>query len=500
MAAVTVAPHPGIVEESNLQENSSAQRVNGANGAYQAGVEQGPDDVIILGGGVAGLACGLELARHGWRVTVLEKAGEVGGLARTVQHAGYRFDIGGHRFHSHNPRLLRWLQELLGAELLRVKRRSHIYLQGQYVRYPLQFPEALRIFGPRQLLAVLGSYMAARWQQRHAATGPTTFEEWVVRRFGRALFDVYFRPYTEKVWGIPCHDLSADWAAQRITLPDLPATIRRALVGGRRPPPTIVSDFYYPQHGFGMISTRMAEALLRLGGRIVTGATVNALTPGKDAYSVSYQTQSSSGQVSAPRVISTIPINALLRALPSDPLAPADVGLDYRDLICIFLIIDREQVSRDHWTYFPQPELIFGRIHEPGNWSKAMTPPGMTSLVAEIFTGREEETWRMNDEELATTTVGQLQALGLLTAASVVDWRVLRVRNAYPVYRVGYAGKLRDAQRALQHYPRLHLVGRTGAFRYMNSDGVLEDALALVDWLIGQTPRRVDVGARYVVP
>ena len=482
-----------------MPEYNGAQQPNGANGAYHNHLPQAQEAFVILGGGVAGLASGLELARRGRAVTILEQAGEVGGLARTVNHKGYRFDIGGHRFHSDNPRLLRWLQELLGDDLLRVSRRSHIYLQGQYVTYPLQFPGALRIFSPRQLMRVLGSYAAARSPQR-VATAAVSFEDWVVQRFGHALYKIYFQPYTEKVWGIPCHQLSADWAAQRISLPDLFTTIRRTLYAGRRPPATIVSEFYYPRYGFGMIPTRLAQALLNGGGQIITGATVRSVTPCAGGYSVSYETKSERRQISAGRVISTIPLNALLRALPPDPQAPADVGLDYRDLICVFLAINQPRVSRDHWTYFPQRDLLFGRTHEPGNWSKAMAPPGMTSLVAEIFTGRDEPTWQAADDTIAAQTVAELQALGFLSAGSVVDWRVLRVKNAYPIYRLGYKDDLARTREYLQQFPGLHLVGRTGAFRYLNSDGVIEDVLALVDWLSGQAPAHVDIGEHYVVP
>lgn len=482
-------------------------RENGHNGTGQPRQEP----VIILGGGVAGLATGLELRRRGWPVTILERADKVGGLARTVVHDGFRFDVGGHRFHSHNPRLLRWLKELLGDDLLRVPRRSHIYLQGQFIPYPLQFPQALGIFSPLQLGRVLGSYLAAQARRAVAPHEAASFEEWVVRRFGRALYEIYFKPYTEKVWGIPCDRLSADWAAQRISLPSLLAAVRRALWAGRRPPPTIVSEFYYPRYGFGMIPERMAQEVRRLGGEIITRATVTELRPSGPGYAVRYKRGGSMECVEGGRVVSTIPLGALLSALPGEGTeisstkttgnsTPAEFdSLDYRDLICLFLAVDRPQVSRDHWTYFPQPELVFGRTHEPRNWSAALAPEGMTSLVAEIFTGRSEATWQEADEALAQKAIDQLESLGFLPEGSVTEWRVLRVPNAYPLYRIGYADELQHIHRRLGRFPRLHLVGRTGAFRYLNSDGVIEDAFALVDWMCGLTSERADVSADYVV-
>lgn len=463
--------------------------------------------MIIIGGGVAGLATGLELRRRGWPVTILERAGEVGGLARTVVHDGFRFDIGGHRFHSHNPRLLRWLQDLLGDDLLRVPRRSHIYLQGQFIPYPLQFPQALSIFSPLQLGRVLGSYVVAQARGVLAPQEAASFEEWVVRRFGRALYEIYFRPYTEKVWGIPCDRLSADWAAQRISLPSLLATVRRALWAGRRPPRTLVSEFYYPRQGFGMIPERMAEEVTRLGGEIITEATVTAVRPTGPSYVVRYERGGRTESVEGAHVVSTIPLGALLAALSGESAngsakttPAAFASLDYRDLICLFLAVDRPRVSRDHWTYFPQPELVFGRTHEPRNWSAALAPEGMTSLVVEIFSGRGEATWQKADETLARKAVDQLEALDFLPRGSVVEWRVLRVPNAYPLYRTGYAEELQRVRRRLQRFPRLHLVGRTGAFRYLNSDGVIEDAFALVDWMCGLSGERVNVSAEYSVP
>ncbi len=482
-----------------MSSSNRPPNVNGAGGPDRIRSSGHAHDVAILGGGVAGLASGLELARRGWRVTVLERGSEVGGLARTIEHGDFRFDIGGHRFHSHNARVLRWVQALLGDDLLRVERRSHIYLQDRYVSYPLQFPGALRIFSPRQLLRVLSSYAAARWRQRWSGSDARSFESWVVQRFGRELFEIYFRPYTEKVWGIPCSELSADWAAQRITVPNLAQTVRRTLAPGRRPPPTLISSFYYPRYGFGMIPARIAQALQEAGGRLLTGATVTGIQPHEGAYTITYQTEDGERDLRAGQVISTLPLDVLLRALPPDPVAPAGAGLDYRDLICVFLAIDQPQVSRDHWTYFPQRELTFGRTHEPGNWSAAMTPAGMTSLVAEIFTARNEEIWQWADDTIAKQTISQLATMRRLSPARVVDSRVLRVKNAYPLYRIGYEAKLQQARSYLAQFPGLHLAGRTGAFRYLNSDGVLEDVLALVDWLAGNAPRRSDVYEQYVV-
>lgn len=457
--------------------------------------------VLVLGGGIAGLATALELLRRGLAVTLLEKSKEVGGLARTYLQGDFRFDLGGHRFHSRNPMVLRWVQDLLGDDLLVVPRRSRIWLQGKFVNYPIQFPNALTIFTPPQAVKILLSYLMAA--ARRNGYGPdVSFEDWVVRRFGRALYEVYFKPYTEKVWGIPCTELSADWAAQRISLPNLAETVRRGLVRGKNVPATIISEFHYPRRGFGMIPERMAQEIRRLGGEIRTGVDILTVKPEADGFTATYRLDGETCTAQADRLVSSIPLDALLRALPPETGAPevlANYSLRYRDIICLFLAINKPQVSPDSWTYFPQKELLFGRTHEPRNWSKEMAPPGMTSLGLEVFTSQGEPTWSLGDDVLVERAVRELAQIGWLRPEEVVQHWVVRVKYAYPVYDIGYADRLRQVKEWLKRWPRLHLVGRTGAFRYMNSDGVIEDALALADFITQRKQEHVDVSAGYRV-
>lgn len=465
-----------------------------------------PDEhIILLGGGIAGLVTALELARRGRRVTVIEKDKKVGGLARTLVHGDFRFDIGGHRFHSHKPEIIGWIKELMGPDLLRVPRISHIHLQGKFVDYPIRFPNALSIFSPPQAARVISSYAAAAVRHRlNGHTPDVSFEDWVVRRFGRAMYDVFFGPYTEKVWGIPCTQLSADWAAQRISLPSLSEALKRALIPGAEPPPTIISHFWYPRQGFGMIPDRMQQEIERLGGRVLTGAGVTALQPEPEGrWQIIIQEEGGAQTLTADRIISSIPLNLLLRALPAPSGAHAierDFQLVYRDMILLFLALDLPRVSEDSWTYFPQPSLLCGRTHEPRNWSEEMAPAGFTSLAAEVFTSRGEPTWNMPDDQLIARALQDFEKIGFLKPGRLHDAWVLRVPFAYPVYYIGYADKVRAVKDFLNtRFPSLHLVGRTGSFRYMNSDGVIEDALALTNFLTGQQSEYVDVSKDYKV-
>lgn len=448
-------------------------------------------DMIILGGGIAGLAVGYELARRGYQVTVLEKNTHAGGLARTLVFDGYRFDIGGHRFHSNNEDVVNWLRDLMGADLLQVPRLSHIRMGEKYIRYPLQFPGALKTFDPLTAVQVLLSYAWAKikpLQEPHH-----TFEDWVIHRFGRKLYEVYFKPYTEKVWGIPTTELSAMWAAQRISLPSLAATVMRALIPGRTPPPTIIDRFYYPREGFGMITDRLQEEIEARGGKVITDAAVTGVDPSSGM--VTYTHDGAAHEVTGATIISTIPLSLLLRMLPAESGAPAvadSYELEYRDLIIVDLALKRDQVSTDSWTYFPDPKLIFGRTHEPKNWSAEMVPsPDVTSLAVEIFTTRGEPVWEMTDDAIIAKVVEQMNAIGWLNSSDFIKGWVLRVPYGYPVYRVGYQVHLQRVLDFLNRWDNLHLVGRTGSFKYMNSDGVIEDVFRLMGDLFPDEKQRV---------
>lgn len=449
-------------------------------------------DFAVLGGGIAGLTAARELLRRGYRVTLLERAPVVGGLARTLELRGFRFDIGGHRFHSNNPAVLDWLRALLGDDLLSVPRTSHIHLNGRYVDYPLTFPDALTAFTPPQAAHMLASYGRARLL-RHGRDD-RSFEDWVVNRFGREMYRHFFQPYTEKVWGIPCDALSAAWAAQRIGIPSLARAVKQAFFPPDIAPATAVSRFYYPRYGFGMIPVALADDIARRGGAMLTQAIPQRLEPAAGGWRVCWRPAASGERpvtLYARRVVSTIPLGALLRLLPDAPTP----DLAYRGLIGVFLALDRPRVSADSWTYFPDPALLFGRTHEPKNWSPAMVPhPDMTSLGVEIFAGRDDAVWRQSDAALLARVVTQLSGLGWLRPEEVIHGRVLRVPHAYPIYRVGYEQTLTAVLAWLARFAGLHLVGRTGSFRYMNSDGVIEDVFRFLNGLglstaVGELPK-----------
>lgn len=451
-------------------------------------------DAVILGGGLSGLVCALELQRRGVSVSIVEQAAIPGGLARTLEHEGHRFDLGGHRFHSNNPDVVAWLEYLLPDDLLVVQRQSRIRLAGDFVDYPLQLPGALSAFPLHHSFRMATSYLAAR-----ATNGPgadVTFEDWVVRRFGRALYEAFFRPYTEKVWGLPCHEISADWASQRIGLPSLGRALRQVLLPREERLPTSATEFLYPRRGFGMIADAVVAELVSGGARLLTSTRPLAIRSGSSEVEVDVArptgvTETLRGEW----LISTIPPSALVPLLrgddPTDGRSVGTGALEYRDLICLFVEIDRPRVSTDHWTYFPDRSLLFGRTHEPKNWSSEMVSrEDRTSLVIEVFASRGDEVWRLDDGTLAQRCAAQLAAIGFIPEGSVIGSRVIRVPFAYPLYRVHYRETIAAFHAITAKVPRLCLAGRTGTFRYMNSDGVIENAFEVVD-AIAPAPLRV---------
>jgi len=439
-------------------------------------------DYVVLGGGVAGLTIGREIARAGRSVIVVERGATVGGLARTFRRDGYSFDLGGHRFHSNNPDVVGWLKTLMGDDLLRVDRRSRIHLSGRFIDYPLRLTQATRAFGAvnavRGGLSYLGAAVTNHRQQA------VTFEDWVTRRFGRVLYEIYFKPYTEKVWGLRCDQLSADWAAQRISVPNLADTVRGAMFPPKNPAPTAIRQFYYPRLGYGTISDRLADAIAADRQDVWTSTSLASLRfRGAEA---EVEVRDAAGKVRVVRcghVISTIPLDTLLGAMSREPgiaEVAADARLAYRGLVLVYLGVAKAQLSPDSWTYFPSPELLFGRTHEPKNWSAAMVPgPDVTSLALEIFSSPGEPAWESPDADLVERAVGELIELGWLRRGDVTRSWVLRAPNAYPVQDIGYRDRLARVRTALNRFPQLRLVGRTGAFSYMNVDGVVEDCFRL---------------------
>ncbi len=437
--------------------------------------------VVIIGAGPAGLAAAYELARLQLPARVFERDLDVGGLARTVEHQGYRFDIGGHRFFTKSRLVADMWRDILGGELLLRERLSRIYYSGRFFDYPLKPWRALVALGPWETLRIAASYAVA---QAAPSRDERTFEQWIVNRFGRRLYEVFFKTYTEKVWGIPCSQIDAAWAAQRIKNLDLWAAVRSALPGGRRRGgeqiTSLIERFHYPRLGPGQMWRRCRDLAAAAGVPTTTGAQVLGVhrgggRAGEPAMAVTVRHRDgASERVPAAHVISSMPIGELLAIL--DPPPPAEVvaagrRLRYRDFLTVLLIVRRGRLFPDNWIYIHAPEVRVGRVQNFKNWSPDLVPDdATTSLGCEYFLSRQDPLWHEADASLIELAGRELAAIGLIDARDVAGGAVVRSAKAYPVYDPTYREALTTIRAYLETVPELSLVGRNGQHRYNNQD------------------------------
>jgi len=430
-----------------------------------------PGSVIIIGAGPAGLTAAYELVKHGVPPLVLEQADKVGGLARTETYKGYRFDIGGHRFFTAVDEVRELWQEVLGEDFRQVSRLSRIFYNGRFFPYPLSIAVTLRNLGPLESFRILCSYLKVRLSP---GGREESFEEWVTARFGRRLYRMFFKSYTEKVWGIPWSEIRADWAAQRIRDLSLVTVVAHALFGVRGVK-TLIDAFHYPRLGPGQMWERFREAVEEGGGRIQLGTPIVAINRrGSRVVSATIGQGERIREVAADHVISSMPIGCLLKSLR--PEAPAEVlwaadGLKYRDFIVVPLIINKADLFPDNWIYIHTPEVRVGRIQNFKNWSEDMVPDrSKTCLGMEYFCTRGDDLWRMGDAELIALATRELEALGLAAASDVEDGHVVRQPEAYPVYNTEYHRHLGVIREYLTGFENLQVIGRNGMHRYNNQD------------------------------
>ncbi|HEX5633121.1 MAG TPA: FAD-dependent oxidoreductase, partial [Gemmatimonadales bacterium] len=383
--------------------------------------------VLVAGGGPAGLTAGLELVRAGVPVAVHEASDAVGGIARTETYRGYRFDIGGHRFYTKVPEVERVWHDLLGGELLRVQRLSRIFYEGRYYAYPLQLPNVVRNLGVVESARMTASYLRARLQP---ASPEETLEDWVVNRFGDRLYRTFFKTYTEKVWGLPCHVIRADWAAQRIRGLSFTRAVSHALFRSGRTT-SLVGEFLYPRLGPGQMWERAAAVIAAAGGAVHRGSRVVELHhDGRRVTSATVEGMEGRRTFPVSDVISSMPLPALVRALtpaPDSGALDAAARLRFRDFLIVVLIVNRPDVFPDNWLYIHSPDVRVGRVQNFKNWSAAMVPdPGTTSLGMEYFCSADDDVWRRDDAELIRMATAEVDSLGLVPAGAVVDGCVIR--------------------------------------------------------------------------
>jgi protoporphyrinogen oxidase len=448
---------------------------------------------VVIGAGPAGLTAAFELSRLGLPAIVLEADAAVGGLSRTVRYGDYRFDIGGHRFFTKVEEIQEIWEEILGEDLLSRPRMSRIFYEGRFFEYPLRPLNALRGLGAFETLRVLASFLRA---QILPHPEERSFEQWVTNRFGRRLFEIFFKSYTEKVWGMSCSRIDAEWAAQRIRNLDLATAIRSALLGrsgGGEVVKTLIDRFHYPRLGPGMMWERLRDLLVAGGVPTLTGAEVVAVHHRDDRIEAVTVRREGGGEerVLGAHFLSSMPIRDLVHALrpapPATLLAAAD-RLHYRDFLTVALVVDAPDLFPDNWIYVHSPSVRVGRIQNFKNWSPDMVPDaGRTTLGLEYFVQEGDDLWTATDAELLDLGRRECAALGLVDPSRVVDGAVVRVRKAYPVYDDGYRDALHEIRAHLGKFANLQLIGRNGQHRYNNQDHSMVTGLAAARNLAGES-------------
>jgi protoporphyrinogen oxidase len=464
-------------------------------------------DVLVVGAGPAGLTAAYHLSKNSkLRVHVIEADPRyVGGISRTESYKGFLFDIGGHRFFSKSREIEALWREILPDDFLDRPRKSRILYRGRFYSYPLRGLEALRNLGVTESVLCVLSYLKARAFPRRMVR---SFHDWVANQFGERLFGIFFKTYTEKVWGMSCDELSADWAAQRIKGLDLGAAIRNALgvhlPKGARPAAgqsvikTLIDSFRYPRKGPGMLWEEAARKIRARGVSLTQGAAATRFE--WDVTQERWQVQVGHGGavISARHVISSAPLREVVATtFPRPACAGLAQKLGYRDFLTVALILDRTDLDfDDNWIYIHEPGVRVGRIQNYRSWSEEMVPDkDRVCLGLEYFCFEGDGLWSSSDEDLVQLAARELQALGIARSGAVLDGRVVRQPKAYPVYDDDYRAVVQAIRSEYEtRFATMHFVGRNGMHKYNNQDHAMMTGLLAAENIIAGT-RRYDLWA-----
>ncbi len=428
--------------------------------------------VAVIGAGPAGMTAAHQLSRGGAQVTVYEADERVGGLARSLELWGQTVDLGPHRFFCTDERVNRLLRDIVGADYRFVNRLTRIFYEGRFYDYPLRPMNALRNMGIVSAGRCLASYLKEKARPSYPAKKNDSFETWVVDRFGRRLFEMFFKSYSEKLWGIPCSELDADFAAQRIRKFSLGEAVASAVFprrAGRHK--TLVDRFAYPLQGTGSVYAKMADRVRASGGEIRMRCPVRRVM--HDGASVTGLELADGRLEPCDHVISTMPLTLLVRSLGQMPaeVEQAVEALRFRNTILVYVHVDSDALFADQWIYVHSPDLLMGRVTNFRNWVPELYGEKLTTILAlEYWCYTSDALWTASDEQMIDRATSEMQATGLLRGARVLAGHVVRIPRCYPVYARGYKEHVHRIAAYLRKFRGLTAIGRYGAFKYNNQD------------------------------
>ena len=427
--------------------------------------------MVILGGGLAGLSAAFELSKNPQNnVVVLEKEKEAGGLARTINYKNFLFEFGPHRFYTKNTFIENLVKDLLGDELLVVNRQTRIFFDGKFFDYPPTFSDTIKL-GYGQAAKIFLDYLWVRIKSLLRKPKIRTLKDAYIDQFGKSLYQLFFEDFSEKLWGLPTSQISADWAIQRTKKMSI-TKILKEMIFKKREVVSLVDKFYFPKKGIGRISERLAEEIIKKGGEILTQADVLEINiNGKKIESVEFKLKGERKTIKGDFFISSLPINLFIKMLlpaPPPKILSTTERLRFRDLVLVNLIINQRNFSQDHWLY-TQGKGICNRIIQPKNFSKGLVPDKRKTSLSAEYTIWENE--KISDKELIEKTIKTItETLGFIKKEKILDAFVLRAHQTYPLYDLGYKKNLTFLEEYLTGFNNLQTIGRAGLFRYNNMD------------------------------
>ena len=461
-------------------------------------------DLVIIGAGPAGLTAAYELSDSEKKVIVLEKKPQVGGLAETKVFGSYRYDIGPHRFFTKNKEVYQLFLEMLGSDAVAVNRKTRILFKNSYFDYPLTPINALFGLGLGESIVIGFSYIFARVKSYLKISKINNFEDWVVDRFGKKLFNNFFKNYTEKVWGIDCKDIGSDWAAQRIKGLSLSTAIKFALFpNSKKRPKTLVDKFYYPRLGAGMLWEKFEEHIINKGIDVTKNKKVTAVKRSGDNFMITYEdTEGNKTTIESKNVFFSNPLLEFIAIYDSEvPQSVIDSAkaLNYRNHISVHITIDKKLFD-DNWIYIHSPNLDMARIADFTNFSDDMSEAGTYPLTLEYFCFEDDDIWNKQNKDIIDFALNELRNI-FDDEFNVIHSEVSRNANAYPVIKTGYQEHIDVIKDWLSDLPNITAIGRSGMFKYNNQDHAMATGLYAARTLLGQgdyDPWEVNVDGEYL--